>query len=220
MCKSREGLLSSDSDDDSLNHSVFSQRSMLVQEGYHQDQNASGSPSLSGDPIAVAEVVDLVDNNDQQPGGVDGEVLSVDDTVAKVAAYCTAQNINNPVEILRCLQRELVIGRPLEVTDVTQCTEGLTNFILVDRDKLLSTAFEELKSYQEYRVTLEVQFYDEVRSTFVRKPKVTVILLIMTKVIICHCMTILIVMCSSSKYPYPPHRRFFVGSPLPHKILV
>ena len=107
MCKSREGLLSSDSDDDSLNHSVFSQRSMLVQEGYHQDQNASsssvqegqhqdqnasgssvqegqhqdhntsGSPSLSGDPIAVAEVVDLVDNNDQQPGGVDGDLFLI-----------------------------------------------------------------------------------------------------------------------------------------------
>ena len=39
---------------------------------------------------------------------------------------------------------------------------GETNFILVDRNKSLETAFDELKSHNNYRVTLEVQFYGEV----------------------------------------------------------
>lgn len=40
--------------------------------------------------------------------------------------------------------------------------EGVTNFILVDRDNLLATAFEELTSHDDLRPTLEVQFYGEV----------------------------------------------------------
>ena len=64
----------------------------------------------------------------------------IDNTVQKVAAYCAT---HNPVEILRCLQKELVTGQPLEVTDVTQCIKGETNFILFDRENLLSTAFDE-----------------------------------------------------------------------------
>ena len=41
-------------------------------------------------------------------------VLSVDETVDKVVAYSLAENISNPVEILRCLQKDLVTGQPLE----------------------------------------------------------------------------------------------------------
>ena len=45
---------------------------------------------------------------------------------------------------------------------MSHCSSGETNFILVNRDKLLDTAFDELKFHSNYRVTLEVQFYDEV----------------------------------------------------------
>ena len=90
-------------------------------------------------------------------------VLTVDEIVDKVrVAYCLQHNISNPVEILRCLQKEIVTRQPLELTGVTQCSSGETNFILVNRDKLLDTAFDELKFHKNYRVTLEVQFYDEV----------------------------------------------------------
>jgi len=50
----------------------------------------------------------------------------------------------------------------LEVEDVTQCAEGDTNFILVDRNNILTTGIDEIKSITDYRKTLEVQFYDEV----------------------------------------------------------
>ena len=89
-------------------------------------------------------------------------VLTVDEIVDKVVAYCLLHNISNPVEILRCLQKVIATGQPLELTDVTQCSSGDTNFIIVNRDKLLDTAFDELKFHKNYRVTLELQFYDEV----------------------------------------------------------
>ena len=222
MCKSKEGLLSSDSDEEGLRDPAFSLwrlpgSTTLRQHGQYQSPNNAGSSSLSGDPTVPAAVVNLVDDssnpacrpgevperttseqqsqhqnpsdsgrssvlgdltlpaavvnldngNDNQLDEVNTAALSVDDIVDKVVAYCLANNIHNPVEILRCLQKELVIGQALEVTDITQCKSGLTNFILVNRDSILDTAFDELKSYNDYRLTLEVQFYDEVSAIFI-----------------------------------------------------
>ena len=124
---------------------------------------------MLGDRTVPAAVVNLDNGNDNQLDEVNTAALSVDDIVGKVVAYCLANNIHNPVEILRCLQKELVIGQALEVTDITQCKSGPTNFILVNRDSILDTAFDELKSYNDYRLTLEVQFYDEVSAIFIQE---------------------------------------------------
>ena len=40
---------------------------------------------------------------------------------------------NNAVEVLKYLQENLVQGRPLEVADASQCIDGETNFITVNR---------------------------------------------------------------------------------------
>ena len=48
-------------------------------------------------------MVDQDDSNDAKVDKICAEELSVDDIVAKVVAYCVAENISNPVEILRCL---------------------------------------------------------------------------------------------------------------------
>ena len=63
--------------------------------------------------------------------------------------------------MLRYLQKKVVRGRPLEVTDPSTDMQGQTNFITVDREKILETTFEELKSVDDPRVTFEVQFYGE-----------------------------------------------------------
>lgn len=49
----------------------------------------------------------------------------------------------------------------MEITDTTQCDEGDTNFIIVDRNNILETGFEEVNSISNLQKTLEVQFYDE-----------------------------------------------------------
>ena len=70
-------------------------------------------------------------------------------------------NITEPTEMLRYLQKKIVKGRPLEITDPSTDMQGQTNFITVDRQKILETTFEELKSVDDPRVTFEVQFYGE-----------------------------------------------------------
>ena len=63
--------------------------------------------------------------------------------------------------MLRYLQKKIVSGRPLEVTNSSRILEGETNFITVDRHNILETTFEELKHVADPRVTFEVQFYGE-----------------------------------------------------------
>lgn len=70
-------------------------------------------------------------------------------------------DIMEPTEMLRYLQKKIVSGRPLEVTNSSSILEGETNFITVDRHNILETTFEDLKHVSDPRVTFEVQFYGE-----------------------------------------------------------
>ena len=74
--------------------------------------------------------------------------------------YCQQQEVTNPVEILKSLQTNMVYGRALDVQDPSTIETGETNFILVNREDLLDTAFDEINSLTDLRKTLEVQFYN------------------------------------------------------------
>ena len=88
--------------------------------------------------------------------------INIYDEINNIIQYCKEQDFNNPVEILKYLQENLVQGRPLEIADASQCIDGETNFIMVDRSNLLNTATEEIQHLQNKYLTLEVQFYNEV----------------------------------------------------------
>lgn len=90
------------------------------------------------------------------------EDQTIEAVIATAIEYCLSHNIQDPVEMLRYLQSVIVRGRKLEIVDTSQCLEGATNFIIVDRNNILETAFEEIDSIADLRTTLEVQFYDEV----------------------------------------------------------
>ena len=66
------------------------------------------------------------------------------------------------MEILRYFQQKMVIGRALEVRSVDEVNEGETNFVVVDRQNLMLTAFNEISFLTELRKTLQVLFYGEV----------------------------------------------------------
>ena len=108
-------------------------------------------------PDPLTEVIDV-----DQIISETTDTSSVEEVVEKVIDYCKVNQVSDPVEILRCLQNEVVIGRQLEIQNVAENIEGSTNYILVDRSNLLTTAFEELDSVDNYRFTLQVQFYGEV----------------------------------------------------------
>ena len=60
------------------------------------------------------------------------------------------------------MQKILVQGRPLEVSDPATCIYGATSFIMVDCFNLLKTGLEEISMLENKFVCLEVQLYDEV----------------------------------------------------------
>ena len=80
----------------------------------------------------------------------------------EVIEYCKSHNVEDAVEILRCLQNIMVEGRALSIQDPTSFDDGETNFIMVDRYNILKTSFDEVKCLKNLRKTLEVQFYGEV----------------------------------------------------------
>ncbi|XP_065642898.1 uncharacterized protein LOC136074500 [Hydra vulgaris] len=87
----------------------------------------------------------------------------LDTKIENIIQYCHEKNISeNPVEILRYMQKKLITGRPLKITDLAVCPDGETSFILVDRSNILTTAFKELLDIKNKLITLEVQFYNEI----------------------------------------------------------
>ena len=79
----------------------------------------------------------------------------------KIISEFSASVIVEPTEMLRYLQRKIVYGRPLDMTNDETLLEGETNFIAVDRDNILQTTFDELKAIQDPRITFQVDFYGE-----------------------------------------------------------
>ena len=65
------------------------------------------------------------------------------------------------VELLRFLQEKIVNGRKLEVSSCEETCEGETNFISVDRDRVLQTTFSELEFINDYTLTFKVDFMGE-----------------------------------------------------------
>ncbi len=86
--------------------------------------------------------------------------------VKKVARSLKKRNLDqNPVEILRAMQRKLISGQKLEIENVAEDnTAGETNFIMVDMNNILETGFDEIMALNNKFITLEVQFYYEVSS--------------------------------------------------------
>ena len=92
--------------------------------------------------------------------------VSIEELVSQTVQHCRETGKDsNPVEILRYFQSLVVTGRSLEVTDTRESPEGSTNFIMVDRFNILQTGLDEIRALSDKRLTLEVQFYNEVRIT-------------------------------------------------------
>ena len=87
---------------------------------------------------------------------------TVETIVLNTSTYCTVHNISDPLEILRVFQSKIVTGRPLDITDTSIVPEGSVNFIMVNRNRKLDCALEEIESLNDLRLCLDVQYYDEV----------------------------------------------------------
>ena len=89
--------------------------------------------------------------------------VDIDSVMPVIVEHCEDTRISsNPVEVLRYMQTQLVRGRALDVTNVGECEMGDTSYILVDRNEILETSFEEIEAISNRFLTSEVQFYGEV----------------------------------------------------------
>ena len=101
-----------------------------------------------GDNLQLQSENEEIHSNESPPVREDQQnsvrEINIYDEINNIIQYCKEQDFNNPVEILKYLQENLVQGRPLEIADASQCIDGETNFIMVDRSNLLNTATEEI----------------------------------------------------------------------------
>ena len=106
--------------------------------------------------------------------------LDINKGTNEIIYHCHVDNLVNPVEILRHMQKILVQGRPLEVLDHVTCVDGSTSFIVMDRFNLLkTTGLEEISVLENKFVCLRVQFYDEVNLNFIINPDKSLLLFIL-----------------------------------------
>ncbi len=84
---------------------------------------------------------------------------SITEVSRVIVNQCKQSCSENPAGILRLVQKNLVAGTSLEISDITVCPEGDTNFILVDRSNILEIAEEDILLLTDHRKTLEVSFY-------------------------------------------------------------
>ncbi|CAB4030287.1 leucine-rich repeat-containing DDB_G0290503 isoform X1 [Paramuricea clavata] len=120
----------------------------ICDERQHEPTSTEASSEIVDTPCSIVNI----DGHDD---------AKVDDLATKIVGYCTSHNIEDPIEILRYFQKIMVEGRGLGIQDVSWVEEGETSLIMVDRYNILETSFEEVKSLENVRKTLEVQFYGE-----------------------------------------------------------
>jgi hypothetical protein len=146
-------LLESDHDDDSEDDN------MLMRSPFESSANEVSETTVSSLSMANMEVntehsgselIDLTSNQDK------GDISNI---VNEIIKECETKQ--NPAEILRVAQSNILIGRPLDITDVTAEITGETNFILVDRNKILETGISEILSIDNFRLPIEVNFIGE-----------------------------------------------------------
>ena len=89
---------------------------------------------------------------------------NLEDIVRQIAIKCA--DSGNPVQMLQCLQDSVIVERALEINEfVSESLKGDFNFILVNRNNLLETTFDEIQLIKNPRLTLQVQFYGEVSNS-------------------------------------------------------
>ena len=79
------------------------------------------------------EIVGVEENQVNAPP----DVTDIDEKVTETAKHCQENGFSgNAIEILRSLQKRLVVGRDLEITSPNECPECATNLIMIDRQNI------------------------------------------------------------------------------------
>ena len=72
-----------------------------------------------------------------------------------------AQGLPDSAEVLKFLQKMILTGRTFEVASSDEIIDGETNYITLDRERILETTFSELQFITIHRLTFQVDFTGE-----------------------------------------------------------
>ena len=118
--------------------------------------SASATSTSTTNTVAASIIVDQTDVGDASTtaASVSPVAASASDheehliqcpfDISSIIDAANSQNLHDPVEVIRFPQEKIVTGRPLELTSCEETCEGATNFITVDRERVLETTFSEL----------------------------------------------------------------------------
>ena len=126
---------------------------MLAEEVQNSPQGHDSSSSVHISEETVEQSNSLQDSFER----------AISDCIKK----CKVEKITDPIEILRCASAHIVQGRPLDISSASETVEGETNFIHLDREDILKSAFEEISSVFRKSTTYFgnlVRFYGELAS--------------------------------------------------------
>lgn len=133
-------------------------------ETIHVGEELLRTPDYENDFIENAFVQSL--NNFDDLEVPTNHVLGMTEVTQLCIDEIRSHNLDNPIDILKVLQAKIVKGRQLDISaeDVQNgtCITGDTNFLSIDRFRLLDTAMEAIETIDDLRLTLEIQFYGEV----------------------------------------------------------
>ena len=81
--------------------------------------------------------------------------MDINSRIDPIVESCRSSGYSqNPVQRLKYLQENLITGPPLEILDPTSPEKGDTNLVMVDRENILETGFEEILALKDKFTTL------------------------------------------------------------------
>lgn len=145
------------------------------QQGPQADSNHTHSSHTYSRPVSTPQPIEgLQEDNSDDLFPVTGHsnenlnavtpvmVVDLETAVAECINICEKDHVGNPVEILKCAQKLIQQGPPLDVNSPEQPLDGETNFVCINRFNIWNSAIEEFQYLENPRVTLEVSFYGEI----------------------------------------------------------
>ena len=137
--------------DEFRNHTLTRPTSTLSEsQGPQVDSNHAQSRPVSNQPLTEGQEVDDSDGlctvtelGNENLNVVTAEKLfNLETAVAECISICKEKNVCYPVEVLKCAQRLILQGYPLDVVSTEEVLNCGTNFVCIDRFNVFNSAAE------------------------------------------------------------------------------
>ncbi|XP_065672015.1 uncharacterized protein LOC136089853 [Hydra vulgaris] len=118
--------------------------------------------------VDIREIKELTSASFVAKGSVDKNIYIEIDFENQKIKEIKENNLQDPIEILRFLQKTMIKGRVQDIENIDENTDkdSETNFICIDRQNILMSTFAELESVENFLITFEVDFMGELAKDY------------------------------------------------------